>query len=360
MKICYFTHDVKKNTGSGIFAINLADAVMKLRPDWIIDFMVSDSSGGAGEEKYVFAVNRRDIWKSFLKIRRVFKQYDLIHTLDGFPYGFIATLVSIGIDKPIFVTGVGSGAIFTPGSFFRNLFLRFGYRKARHVFAISSYITNRIKEKMPSLDIRTINLGLGQKFMNQVSEVSNIPDSYVLTVGYLKRRKGYEYSISAFAMCLEKFPDLKYVIVGNPSNADYKKELLDLVVSLNIEDKVFFYSNLEPSQLDFVYSRAKLFLLIPQETPNDVEGFGMVYLEAASHGLPVVGSQDSSAEDAVLNGKNGFLVPAKDVEATRDAIVKILSDEKLRQELSEESRKFAALMTWEKTAREYLEYYGKY
>ncbi|KKT15130.1 MAG: Glycosyl transferase family 1 [Parcubacteria group bacterium GW2011_GWF2_44_8b] len=359
MKICYFTHDIKKNTGSGIFSRNLADAVLKLRLDWQIDFLVSDSGADKGES-HVLSVNRRDILKNFFKIRRVLKKYDLVHALDGFPYGFLAVLATIGTGRPVFVTGVGSGAIFTPNSFLRNFLLKFGYRKARQVFAISSYISKRIKEKMPNLNIHTINLGLGQEFTGKHSEIPDIPEPYILTVGYIKRRKGYEYSISAFARSLEKIPGLSYVIVGIPSDNDYKKELLDLIVKLDVKDKVFFYSDLKPDELDFVYSRAKLFLLMPQETPNDVEGFGMVYLEAASHGLPVIGSKDSSAEDAVLNGNNGFLVLAKDVDATGDVIVKIISDEKLAQGLSEESRKFAALMTWEKTAKEYLEYYEKY
>src|SRR3989344_5642303 len=325
MKICYFTHDIKKNTGSGIFSRNLADAVLKLRLDWQIDFLVSDSGADKGES-HVLSVNRRDILKNFFKIRRVLKKYDLVHALDGFPYGFLAVLATIGTGRPVFVTGVGSGAIFTPNSFLRNFLLKFGYRKARQVFAISSYISKRIKEKMPNLNIHTINLGLGQEFTGKHS----------------------------------KIPGLSYVIVGIPSDNDYKKELLDLIVKLDVKDKVFFYSDLKPDELDFVYSRAKLFLLMSQETPNDVEGFGMVYLEAASHGLPVIGSKDSSAEDAVLNGNNGFLVLAKDVDATGDVIVKIISDEKLAQGLSEESRKFGALMAWGKTAKEFLEYYEKF
>src|SRR3989338_5383233 len=106
MKICYFTHDIKKNTGSGIFSRNLADAVLKLRLDWQIDFLVSDSGADKGES-HVLSVNRRDILKNFFKIRRVLKKYDLVHALDGFPYGFLAVLATIGTGRARLCDGRG-------------------------------------------------------------------------------------------------------------------------------------------------------------------------------------------------------------------------------------------------------------
>jgi len=358
MKICYVTHDIRRNTGSGIFAKNLADAIKILRPSWQIDFLVTESDEIKIDGHFI-SINKKDIWRNFFKIRNLFREYDIIHALDSFPYGFVVVMATLGMNKRIFITGMGSGAIFIPGNFLRNVLLKFSYKKVENVFVASSYILKRIKEKMPYLNIVVVNLGLGQKFLNKKVENLDIKKPYILTVGYLKKRKGYEYSIKAFYNCLENNPELNYVIVGNPRDSIYKKEINSLVSDLGIKNKVFFYENLKSEEMNYVYSNAKLFLLMPQEVYNDVEGFGMVYLEAASYGLPIVGSIGSSASDAVLDKKNGFLVPSKDVNAITSALNKILNDKDLLERFSNESKRFASIMTWEKTAKEYLKYYER-
>lgn len=357
MKICYITHDIKKNTGAGVFPRELARAVKELRPDWTVHFLASEDSG-TGEENYIFSINKKDIWKNFFKIRKVLKQYDLIHSLDSFPYGVVAVLGTLGLNKKVFITAVGSGAIFVVGQWFRNLWLRWSYLRADKVFAVSSYIARQIRKKISKVEIIVINHGPGQKFSGEQPKNFYVPRPYILTNGYLKKRKGYEYSIRAFSECLKKRPELNYVIVGKVRDKDYQEKLFSLVEDLGLKEKVFFYSDyLTSVELGFIYSQAELFLLMPQETPSDVEGFGLVYLEAALHGLPVVGSKDSAAEDAVLDGKNGLLVKSDDISAISEAVLKILNDKELAKKFSEESKKFATLMTWEKAAREYIKYY---
>lgn len=89
-----------------------------------------------------------------------------------------------------------------------------------------------------------------------------------------------------------------------------------------------------------------------------MEGFGLVFLEAAACGLPVVSAKNTSAEDAVLDGKNGILAPAQDAAAAAAAaVIKILSDQNLKESFSQESLAFAQKMSWQKTASEYAELY---
>ena len=115
--------------------------------------------------------------------------------------------------------------------------------------------------------------------------------------------------------------------------------------------------NLNEDELIALYQNAELFILLPQDIKKDIEGFGLVFLEAAAAGLPVIGTKASSAEDALLDGRNGILAPQKDFNQASDAMVKILSNTELKKSFSQESLKFAKAMNWERVAQQYSSLY---
>jgi len=165
---------------------------------------------------------------------------------------------------------------------------------------------------------------------------------------------GYEYSISAFAEISKKFPNLKYVIVGRGP----EREALKLqITNYKLQNKIIFLDNLNEDELIALYQNAELFILLPQDIKKDIEGFGLVFLEAAAAGLPVIGTKASSAEDALLDGRNGILAPQKDFNQASDAMVKILSNTELKKSFSQESLKFAKAMNWERVAQQYSSLY---
>ncbi len=91
-----------------------------------------------------------------------------------------------------------------------------------------------------------------------------------------------------------------------------------------------------------------------------MEGFGLVFVQAAACGLPVVGSRGSAVEDAMRDGQNGFLVEPTDHQAVAQAIIKILSDDNLKKRFADESLRFAEFMSWKRSAEQYVELYEKY
>ncbi|MEK9185819.1 MAG: glycosyltransferase family 4 protein, partial [Patescibacteria group bacterium] len=187
----------------------------------------------------------------------------------------------------------------------------------------------------------------------------------------LKERKGYEYSIKAFSKIAKKYPNLNYVIFGwdyTSTSAEYNR-LKKIVVDLNLSNRVIFAAydsqngfgrqRISNEELIGLYKNAELFLLLPQDVNKDIEGFGLVFLEAASCGLPVVSSLGTSAEDAVSDGRNGILVNSKNTDEAGEAISRILSDKELRAKFSDESIKFAKEMSWGKAAESYQKVYNQ-
>src|SRR3989344_11411 len=354
MKICYLNHDLNSYTGAGRFCLSLLNCLKKEVSDFEYRVLAYDN---------FLPKTKIGLFFALLKIRAIFKKYDIIQALDGWPYGFIAALASFGLRKKIIITAVGTGAVQPLYIFWKKPLLKWAYKRADKVVATSNNTKQEILKIIPDLDIQVINHGVEfEKFkipakvearqsrQNSKFKILDGLRPYILSVGALKKRKGYEYSIEAFSRVAKKFPDLKYIIVGSGS----ERENLELrIKNYGLSDRIVFLENIPEEELIAIYQNAELFILLPQDINKDIEGFGLVFLEAAAAGLPVVATRGSSAGDAVLDGKTGFLVPQIDYKETAGIIEKLLSQPDLRNQFSKESLNFAKTMSWERVARQY-------
>lgn len=367
MRVYYLNHDLKDKTGAGRFGLAILNAIKNQKSDLDFSVLTSEASGHEKERPIIYS-NKLRLLFVFLKIRKEFKKCDVIHALDGWPYGFIAAFASLGLKKKLIITAIGTGAVQPLYSWWKRPLIKWAYKKADVVTAISSNTKREILKIMPNLNIEVINHGVDyEKFVSDSknpntfesfelnANISNrVSKPYILSVGTLKKRKGFEYSIRAFAEIAPRFPDLKYVIVGKgPEEGNLKSE----IEKLGINSRVIFLSGLSEEELISLYKNAELFILLPQDDNKDIEGFGLVFLEAAACVLPVVATKNTSAEDAVLDGKNGLLVKPRDFTEAAAAMEKILSDENLKDRFSQRSLKFAKSMSWEKAAASYLRLY---
>ena len=352
------------HTGCGVFSSNFIEKVKEIRPDWEVT-VISEVKSGHPLEKAVLRMDKKGMIINFFKIRAHLKDCDIIHAMDAFPYGLAAVLCSFGLKKKIFMTALGSGSIGVLTHIFYSRFIGKIYQKADEFIAISNYTARRIKNKIPNLKIDVINLGVRLDLFERKETDYNLnieiedKKPYLLSDGALKSRKGYEYSIPAFAKISKRFPELNYVIIRSETNRgyDYVEKIENIIKKFNLEKEVFFFANISDDLRRVIYNNAELFFLMPQEALRDVEGFGLVFLQAAASGLPVITSKGSAAEDAIVDKKNGFLVSAQDTDAIAGAIIRILEDDKLRERFSKESKGFAKYMSWDKVAGEYIDLY---
>ncbi len=349
IKICFLNHDLNNRTGVGRFGISYLAALKKLVPDLEYQVLTHDNFLPTNKLKLILAIP---------KIRNIFKKYDIIHALDGYPYGVVAAIAAVGLKKKLIITLVGTGAVHPLYRIFKRWLVVWAYKKANRLVAISNNTKKEILEIVHGLKIDIIKHGVDFARYNIVSssyqkEIKQL-GPYILSVGSLKKRKGFQCSIEAFAEVAKKFPKLKYIIVGDGRE---KQNLEFGIKNLGLKDRVMFLRNLHHDFLVSLYQNAELFILLPQDDNKDIEGFGLVFLEAAASGLPVVTTTNSGAEDAILDGKNGILVPPRNFKKAAEAIVKILSSPELKEFLSIESVNFAKSMTWEKVAREYKTLY---
>lgn len=177
-------------------------------------------------------------------------------------------------------------------------------------------------------------------------------DPYILSVGAIKRRKGYHVLIPAYALVKKDFPDLRYVIVGNPNQS------IEYFQSLEIPEGVEIVSDASRDRIDELYENAELFILAPEEVGGDIEGFGLVFLEAASHRLPIVATRSGGVADAVRDGENAILVSPGDSVGLAEAVGRVLRDRDLRDKMTAASGKFAEKMRWSAQIMRYMEVYA--
>ncbi|MBI4992192.1 MAG: glycosyltransferase family 4 protein [Candidatus Harrisonbacteria bacterium] len=349
MRVCFLTHNLRSDNGAGVFSLRLIRSMQDALRCKVVALT-------AVPDKIRF-------WSAFFQLRKILKGCDIIHALDAYPYGVMATLAALGLGKKIIITAVGTGSINPLYRIPYSWLLKYVYRRAYKITAISHFTKNEILKKVPDIQIEVINHGVDlEKFQKNIDTRKCVNADqykpYILSVGSLRWRKGYHLSIPAFARVAAEFPNLKYIIVGKKYAADYYQRLQKLISDYKLEDKVFLLDSVDNfDDLLCLYRGAELFCLLSQNARHDVEGFGLVFLEAAAAGLPVIGSKGGGIEDAVLENKNGFLVPEQDEDVFAGAVIKILKNKDLRNGMVKESLSLAESSRWDKRLDEYAAIY---
>jgi phosphatidylinositol alpha-1,6-mannosyltransferase len=167
----------------------------------------------------------------------------------------------------------------------------------------------------------------------------------ILTVARLVRRKGIDTMLDAMPRILERMPDARYLVVGDGPE---RERLADR--ARRFGDRVELVGAVDESALADCYRACDLFVMPAWDEPPDVEGFGLVFLEAGAAEKPVIGSLAGGIPDAVAEGVSGLLVPPRDPQALAEAVLRLLDDEALAMRMGAAGRARANAWTWEHVA----------
>lgn len=168
-----------------------------------------------------------------------------------------------------------------------------------------------------------------------------------LTVCNLVSGKGLTDLIKAFDLVVKKHSNAHLNIVGKGPLYD---ELLDLIKALKLENKVTLTGSVEDTVLKNYYCKCNLFVLASTvDSDNRCEGYGIVLLEAASYGKPVIGTRSGGIPETFINGITGLLVKPNNPDAVAQAIIKLINDKELRINMGRNGReRVKKELVWEK------------
>ncbi len=171
----------------------------------------------------------------------------------------------------------------------------------------------------------------------------------VLTVGRLHPRKGQLLTLRALqALAPEVRARLEYWIVGRESHSSYAEMLR--AAAAEADFPVRFLGNLPDDELAEIYERSDIFAMTSVNLGHSIEGFGLVYLEAAAHGLPVVAHDVGGVAEAVNDGVTGLLVPPHRPAQLAAAFERLIHDDQLRHRMGDAGRDWAGRNCWRESA----------
>ncbi|WP_069165108.1 glycosyltransferase family 4 protein [Nocardia altamirensis] len=161
----------------------------------------------------------------------------------------------------------------------------------------------------------------------------------ILCLSRLVPRKGQDALIVAMLEIRNRVPGATLVIAGG---GPYEEKLRELAIAVGVADDVMFIGRVPSGELAAHHTLADVFAM-PCRTRGaglDVEGLGIVYLEASASGVPVVAGRSGGAPETVIEGETGRVVDGRSVEQITDALVDILSDPAAAQRMGAAGREF--------------------
>ena len=159
----------------------------------------------------------------------------------------------------------------------------------------------------------------------------------IISVGRLVHRKGQDRLVEALAQIKREIADVELVFIGEGPH----REVLDgLVEKHGLQENVKFLGRISYGELPHYISKGDIFAMPSRSRlfGLEVEGLGIVYLEASSCGLPVIAGSSGGAPDAVIQGETGYVVDGENVDEIASRCIELLTDESLRKKMGERGR----------------------
>ena len=195
------------------------------------------------------------------------------------------------------------------------------------------------KSKVISLGIRLDRFAIGgdkenaRDRMLTMFGIDDPPKLVLCSVGRLVPRKGVEWFV---ANVMRELPrDVILLVVGDGPE---RSRIERAIEENHLSHQVHLLGALSDSQLEAVYQGADIFVMPNVRVPNDMEGFGLVMLEAGLLGLPVIASNIEGITDVITQGDNGELIESLDAGAFREAVMKYYVDQRLLRDASRRAR----------------------
>ncbi len=283
-----------------------------------------------------------------------------------------AFLLKVVARRPMMLITYGSDLVIASRPYQR--LIRFLLRRVERVVAISEHTAELLKAKgVPAERIAIIPPGLAipdeETYARSREEHGAEYEArlqgrkLVLAAGRLVRRKGfYELVAEIWPRVLQACPDAVLMIVGDdPRGSLIHKERMserirERISALGLAESVFLLGRVTDGELQALFQRARVFAMPCLDIANDVEGFGIVFQEAAAVAVPSVSTRVGGVPDAVEDGVTGILNTAGDSPAIAESLVMLLKDDEVQSRMGQAAQQRARTeFAWPVVTGRYVE-----
>lgn len=266
--------------------------------------------------------------------------------------------------RPHFITGHGTyvalAAMRKPPV---SAVYRAAFTNATAIVCNGYYTQSRLHQAVPGAHSCVVLLGIdAANQLKNLATAEPMPKTgpTVLFLPAIKARKGTLQLVRAIARVRQHIPDVQCVIVGRTdSEPAYTQKVMDEIAASGLSDCIHLTGFIsDPLTLARWYKTADVFALPSFNNGWQFEGFGLVHLEAGLAGVPVIGTRDCGAQDAIDEGVTGLLVSQENIESELpDSIMTLLTNPDLRAKMGAAGHEKASNQTWERVAREMIGIY---
>ena len=328
-------------------------------------FKVITSSGSPKTGRKVAVIRKRFYNKMFrprwlrlywwIKKRAQDEKFDAVLCGKGLFEGLVGYLIKQKLGIPYVIFTYGMEIERWRQHWREKKKLRMVTKEASAVFCLNDQIRDSLKQigvneqkivkAWPGVD-DIIFSAVAEEDIVKVLKKYDIRRPYVIGVGRLIERKGWDELIAAFARLDQtEFGNTSLVIVGDGPQLSALQKAVEREL---IDPAVLFLPEVPNADLPALYAGAVLFALTPKPLGDDIEGFGIVYLEAAAQGVPAVATRTGGIPEAVIDGGTGIIVESGETQAIEKAMAKILRDKNFREKLGRAAQERAReKFTWE-------------
>ena len=312
----------------------------------LIDIPVTVLSEGVGMADYGIRNPRsmRQYLRLAMKLRASGRRVSMIHCGRALPEG-VAAWLSRRAGGPRYACWAHGEDISTALlSRELTLVMRTVYRGAEVVFANSENTRRMLRELgiaderlqlvYPGVDTQRFRPDIDASTIRQ--RIAPRGEMVLLSVGRFQSRKGHDLVIKAVGKLIgQQRRSFRYVIVGDGQE---RARLEALVDDCGVRDHVTFIGEVPAELLPHYFAACDIFVLPNRIEQNDVEGFGIVYLEAAASGKPAIGGRSGGVPEAVADGVTGLLVEGTDADELAATLARLMDSDALRRSLGEAGR----------------------
>jgi phosphatidyl-myo-inositol dimannoside synthase len=295
-------------------------------------------------------------WPMFGAIKRIIRQekIEMLWGGDIWPTGIVVFLIAKLFKIPYIISCHGRDLLLVKKSRLKKYLVKNILRRA-FAITVNSKNTGDIIE---SFDIEREKIKVVYPGINQVRQIIDTGEFHppvaagalrakynlagkkiLLSIGRLVERKGFDKVIEAMGDIGEEVQDIVYVIVGDgPDKMRLEQESKKSRNQKINGAEIIFAGQVNDEEKWAWLDVCDVFIMPVRESKTDVEGFGIVYLEAALAGKPAIAGKSGGASEAVIDGETGLLVSPEDRQEIADAVAKLFRDEELRKKMGERGK----------------------